>query len=172
MKTLLREMVSGNKFRYKDDYYNLDLTYITPRIIAMSLPAEGIISSTYRNELSEVAQFLHEHHSENYLVINLSMKKYSYDKFKGKVGAESPRFWSMTGWITIPHTCRSSSRPASRCTSSLRVGAPDAGNKENIVVVHCMAGKGRTGSLISSYMIYVGAFLDRFPAIAYYKEKR
>jgi phosphatidylinositol-3,4,5-trisphosphate 3-phosphatase and dual-specificity protein phosphatase PTEN len=85
MKTLLREMVSGSKNRYKDDYFNLDLTYITPRIIAMSLPADGIISSAYRNELSEVAQFLHEHHGSNYLVVNLSMKKYSYEKLKGEV---------------------------------------------------------------------------------------
>lgn len=85
MKTLLREMVSGNKNRYKDDYFNLDLTYITPRIIAMSLPADSIIASTYRNELSEVAQFLHEHHGSNYLVVNLSMKSYDSSKLKGKV---------------------------------------------------------------------------------------
>ena len=78
-------MVSGKKARYEDGNYNLDLTYITPRIIAMSFPAEGIISSTYRNELSEVSRFLSEHHGTNYYVINLSQKKYNYQKFGGRV---------------------------------------------------------------------------------------
>lgn len=82
---MIREMVSGPRSRYKDDHYNLDLTYITPRIIAMSYPAEGIFTSTYRNELSEVSKFLQEHHGDNYLIVNLSQKKYNYQKFGGRV---------------------------------------------------------------------------------------
>ena len=78
MKNALREKVSGKKSRYKDDTYNLDLTYITPRIIAMSLPAEGLISTAYRNDLSQVSKFLNEHHGDKYLVFNLAMKKYNY----------------------------------------------------------------------------------------------
>ena len=60
MKTMLRKMVSGKKARYEDQNYNLDLTYITPRIVAMSYPADGLISATYRNELAEVARFLND----------------------------------------------------------------------------------------------------------------
>ena len=58
----VREMVSQNKTRYRDGNYNLDLTYITPRIIAMSYPATKMIESTYRNSMSEVSKFLKEHH--------------------------------------------------------------------------------------------------------------
>lgn len=35
----LREIVSGPKNRFTNDGYNLDLTYVTPRIIAMAYPA-------------------------------------------------------------------------------------------------------------------------------------
>lgn len=35
----LREIVSGPKNRFRHDGYNLDLTYITPRMIAMAYPA-------------------------------------------------------------------------------------------------------------------------------------
>ena len=38
----IRKIVAGPKKRLKEDGYNLDLTYITPRIIAMSFPASGI----------------------------------------------------------------------------------------------------------------------------------
>jgi len=35
----IREIVSGSKIRTKSDEYNLDLTYITKRIIAMAFPS-------------------------------------------------------------------------------------------------------------------------------------
>ena len=52
----LREMVSGRKKRFTDDGYNLDLTYVCNRIIAMSFPASGL-ESAYRNSINEVENF-------------------------------------------------------------------------------------------------------------------
>ncbi|MDR3549599.1 MAG: hypothetical protein P4M11_15245 [Candidatus Pacebacteria bacterium] len=49
----LRNMVSGNRKRYKQNGYDLDLTYITERIIAMSFPASNF-ESTYRNNIKSV----------------------------------------------------------------------------------------------------------------------
>ena len=51
----LRSMVSGTRKRYKKNGYDLDLTYITERLIAMSFPASGI-ESTYRNHISSVSK--------------------------------------------------------------------------------------------------------------------
>ena len=39
-----RELVSKEKIRFIDDDFNLDLSYITPRVIAMAYPAEGLES--------------------------------------------------------------------------------------------------------------------------------
>ncbi|MDR3549528.1 MAG: hypothetical protein P4M11_14890 [Candidatus Pacebacteria bacterium] len=50
----LRKMVSGKRNRYKEDGFDLDLTYITPRIIASSYPASGI-EATYRNKVTDVS---------------------------------------------------------------------------------------------------------------------
>jgi phosphatidylinositol-3,4,5-trisphosphate 3-phosphatase and dual-specificity protein phosphatase PTEN len=50
----LRTVISGKKKkRFVSSSYNLDLSYICPRIIAMSYPAEGIESS-FRNRLEDV----------------------------------------------------------------------------------------------------------------------
>ena len=46
-------MVSGKKQRFRENGYNLDLTYVTPRIIAMSFPASGL-ETAYRNDIEEV----------------------------------------------------------------------------------------------------------------------
>jgi len=49
----LREIVSGPKNRFRENGYNLDLTYICPRLIAMSFPASGV-ESVYRNPIDNV----------------------------------------------------------------------------------------------------------------------
>ena len=49
----LRKMVSGPKNRMLDKGYNLDLTYVTSRLIAMSFPADGF-ESIYRNPIEKV----------------------------------------------------------------------------------------------------------------------
>lgn len=46
----LREKVSGKKKRLIKEGFNLDLTYITKRIIAMSFPGEGF-EGFYRNPI-------------------------------------------------------------------------------------------------------------------------
>ncbi len=46
----LRKMVSGKRRRFQDSQYDLDISYITPRVIAMSYPGTGI-ESTFRNPI-------------------------------------------------------------------------------------------------------------------------
>ena len=79
-----RKKISGNKKRFVDQNYNLDLSYITPRVVAMAFPASGI-SKIFRNDIDSVAKFLKERHDTNFLVINLSGNKYDYSKFDNRV---------------------------------------------------------------------------------------
>ena len=49
-----RKLVSGKRNRYKEEGFDLDLTYITSRIIAMSYPASGF-ECAYRNKVADVS---------------------------------------------------------------------------------------------------------------------
>ena len=53
-----------------NEEFDLDLTYITERIIAMSFPATGM-ESAYRNSLKDVAKMLKTKHQESYMVHSL-----------------------------------------------------------------------------------------------------
>jgi phosphatidylinositol-3,4,5-trisphosphate 3-phosphatase/dual-specificity protein phosphatase PTEN len=85
-----RTLVSGKKKRFIDRKYNLDLSYITPRIIAMAYPASGL-QVVFRNSIEQVSKFLKERHKSNYMVINLSGKKYDNNKFDNRVSFYSLR---------------------------------------------------------------------------------
>ena len=64
---LLYSVYSRGRDRYVNEEFDLDLTYITERIIAMSFPATGM-ESAYRNSLKDVAKMLKTKHQENYMV--------------------------------------------------------------------------------------------------------
>jgi phosphatidylinositol-3,4,5-trisphosphate 3-phosphatase/dual-specificity protein phosphatase PTEN len=57
MINILRKVVAGPKRKTVYNGSELDLTYITDRIIAMAYPASGFIESTYRNSIKDVANY-------------------------------------------------------------------------------------------------------------------
>ena len=159
LKNIIREKVSGPKKRYKDSKYNLDLTYITPRIIAMAFPASGF-KTIYRNNIEEVTQFLNEKHNENFLVLNLSGNEYNKSSFKGKV-------YDCNEW-NDHHS------PPLHLLFDLVEKIHDflIKNINNVAVINCNAGKGRTGTLICCYLLFSGKFSNPNDAFDYYSLKR
>lgn len=155
---LLRQIVSGKKKRYLEDGYNLDLTYITPRVIAMSLPGEGV-HKMYRNSIDSVAKFLAEKHQRKYKILNLSGLKYNYEKFGNNV---NEYYWEDHYPPTIELLF----------TACRDIHEWLVQDQENIIAVNCKAGKGRTGTLICCYLLFCGKLTDPCQAMKYYKAKR
>lgn len=84
MAGVVRTAVSRKKRRYQKDGFDLDLAYITDRIIAMGFPSEGA-EGVYRNPMKEVQKFLEVKHGTNYKVYNLcSERGYDPSKFDGR----------------------------------------------------------------------------------------
>ncbi|KAJ8270272.1 hypothetical protein GJAV_G00112380 [Gymnothorax javanicus] len=62
----------------------LDIAYITSRIIVMSYPAEAI-ELGYRNHVEDVRSFLDSRHMDHYTVFNLSQRNYRGAKFSNRM---------------------------------------------------------------------------------------
>ena len=151
--------MSGQRIRHKCEKYNLDLTYITPRIIAMSYPACDFMQKMYRNDIQDVANYLEDNHKDKYVVINVSGKQYDTSPFNGMVLEESWEDHHSPTLLLLTHVCRSMFNFLSK-------------DPENVCVVHCNAGKGRTGTLICCYLLFCGFADCAKNAIAYYGWKR
>jgi phosphatidylinositol-3,4,5-trisphosphate 3-phosphatase/dual-specificity protein phosphatase PTEN len=52
----LRKLVAGPKVRTVENGFDLDLTYVTNRVIAMAFPGSGI-EKLYRNSIDDVIFF-------------------------------------------------------------------------------------------------------------------
>ncbi|XP_046450372.1 phosphatidylinositol 3,4,5-trisphosphate 3-phosphatase TPTE2-like isoform X2 [Daphnia pulex] len=154
-----RLMVSRNKRRYQYDGFDLDLTYVTDKIIAMSFPSSGKMSF-YRNPMSEVVRLLDTKHPNRYKVYNLcSEHSYSPSYFHGRV-ANFP-----IDDHNVP-TCRQ----MIEFTTSVRNWLESDPN--NVIAVHCKGGKGRTGTMICVWLVEAELFLKAEDSLVYFGSRR
>lgn len=155
----LKSLVSKKKIRYKKDGFNLDLTYINDRVIAMGFPSENV-ESIYRNSLDEVRKLLEEKHKDHYKIYNLcSERSYDIQKFHSRVSVypfddhNPPEFGQMRPF------CEDVARWLEE-------------HEENVAVVHCKAGKGRTGLMICAYLLHCKFKCSANEVLEYYAKNR
>ncbi|XP_060684176.1 tensin-1 isoform X4 [Hemiscyllium ocellatum] len=142
---------------------DLDLTYITERIISVSYPT-GAEEQSFHANLREVAQMLMSKHGENYLLFNLSEQRYDINKLNPKV--------VDFGWPDLH------APPLDKICSICK--AMDTwlnSDPQHVVVIHNKGNRGRTGVVIAAYMHYsnisasADQALDRFAMKKFYEDK-
>ena len=147
----LRAAVSQNKRRYKQFGFDLDLTYITDRIIAMSAPAMGG-HKTYRNDIHVVSRFLSLRHYASFFVFNLCDTFVSSDGAIGNYHAQM--FFNQVQRIPFEdHGPPLLQEMIHFCNEASKWMLSD---KTNVIAVHCKGGKGRTGVMIAAFMLWCG----------------
>ena len=161
-RNCIKEMVSEGRIRMHKRNYDLDLVYITRRIIAMGYPATGC-ESFYRNSFADVKQFLTEEHGNKYKVYNLCMEKSRIYK-KTAFGGPKVSLFPFQDHQSCPvklmlEFC------IDVCIFLLK-------DDENVVAIHCKAGKGRTGTMICAYLLFTGVALNSVNAFEMYGTRR
>lgn len=159
----MRRITGENKRRFVslEEDFDLDLVYITPRLLSMSVPADGWLMQFYRNPLSEVVRFFETFHPKSYLIINAcpeipyneaAFRTGTVERFDVKDHRPPPltellRFLEVTqGWTK-------------RC-------------RQNVTAVHCRGGKGRTGSFCCSWLLYTKEAEDAEDALNFFALRR
>jgi phosphatidylinositol-3,4,5-trisphosphate 3-phosphatase/dual-specificity protein phosphatase PTEN len=149
----LKRLTSKNKFRFEEDGYSLDLAYITPTIIAAGVPTPyADREHWFRNDIAEVQRLLHERHPYRYRVVNLcSERTYPPSAFMG----------CFTRYPFDDHEAPPLELLLTAVKETKAFLEASAGNT---VMIHCKAGKGRTGVVIVALRFLLQ--FERDPAAA------
>ncbi|KAM4546147.1 putative tyrosine-protein phosphatase TPTE isoform 1-T1 [Odontesthes bonariensis] len=159
LEKVTRRMISENKRRYQKDGFDLDLTYVTDRVIAMSFPSSGK-QAFYRNPIKEVARFLDTKHEGHYKVYNLCSEK-GYD----------PQFFHYkVERVFIDDHNVPSLEDMLKYTANVREWM--SADPQNIIAIHCKGGKGRTGTLVCTWLIDSDQFESAQDSLEYFGERR
>jgi len=152
MASLLRQIVAGPRSRHPEA--GLDLCYVTPFIIATSGPSGTYPQRAYRNPLDQLVKFLDYKHGEDWAIWEFRAEGTGYpdSEVYGRIRHypwpdHHPPPFRLVGLIVAG------------MRNWLREGEVEGdageGGKGNgrVVVVHCKAGKGRSGTMACSYLI-------------------
>jgi len=159
LQTGVRQLISQNKRRYQQDGFDLDLTYVTSRVIATSFPSSGIWS-LYRNPIEKVAAFLDSKHKDKYKIYNLCSER-TYDVV---------HFHNRVERVMIDDHNVPSVKQMLEFANNVRDWLGQ--HPDNVIVVHCKGGKGRTGTMICVWLIESGVFSSAANSLDYFGNRR
>ncbi|KAF4505969.1 hypothetical protein G6O67_006100 [Ophiocordyceps sinensis] len=172
MASILRQIVAGPRARHAEA--GLDLCYVTGDIIATSGPSQTYPQRAYRNPLDQLVAFLDAKHGDDWAIWEFRAEGTGYpdDAVYGRIRhypwpdhhpppfrlvpmiMASMRNWLHGGPLEGGTVAQSDASPpaAAHGAADGRAERAERGGKR-VVVVHCKAGKGRSGTATCSYLI-------------------
>ena len=158
----VKRLVSKQKRRFQDSHFDLDMSYITERFIAMGFPSTGM-ETLYRNSVEEITEFFNTKYNDEVKFYNLCLEKdriYTKNAFpNSKVGLFPANDHNPCPIKLILEFC------IDICIYLIK-------NPKGVAAVHCKAGKGRTGVMSCAYLIFSGLCDKSEKAFRYYARIR
>ncbi|KAJ4390977.1 Telomerase protein component 1 [Gnomoniopsis smithogilvyi] len=185
MASLLRQIVAGPRAKHQET--GLDLCYVTDNIIVTSGPSQTYPQRAYRNPLDRLVAFLDTKHADDWAIWEFRAEGTGYpdEAVYGRIrhypwpDHHPPPFRlvpmimaSMRNWLNgeDDHTAGGNDIKDEQSHAQKQVHTKDIENKR-VVVVHCKAGKGRSGTMACSYLISQCGWTPE-DALAKFTEKR
>ncbi|CAH6719528.1 putative phosphatidylinositol 3,4,5-trisphosphate 3-phosphatase Ptn1p [[Candida] jaroonii] len=147
MIPLIRSIVSAPKKSYiSEDNVRFDLSYVTSRLIVSSGPSSSFWKF-YRYPVTDLVEILNKNHGDNWMIWNLRGEGMGYlpEEVDGKVQ-----------WFPFPDHQAPSFQLLKECVESIHHFL--SLNPDNVALIHCKAGKGRSGTLCCGYMMFESNF--------------
>ncbi|KAI1092769.1 phosphatases II [Rostrohypoxylon terebratum] len=170
MASLLRQIVAGPRARHPEA--GLDLCYVTDNIIATSGPSQTYPQRAYRNPLDRLVAFLDSKHGKNWAIWEFRGEgtgypdELVYNRIRHYPWPDHhpPPFRlvpmivaSMRNWLNGNDLEADAEAAEGKKNIVGKVldtwKDKDKKNGQRVVVVHCKAGKGRSGTMACSYLI-------------------
>ncbi|KAI9765342.1 MAG: Telomerase protein component 1 [Geoglossum simile] len=138
--SILRQIVAGPRSRHPEA--GLDLCYVTDSIVATSGPSSTYPQLAYRNPLDSLVKFLDEKHGDNWAIWEFRAEGTGYpdEEVYGRIWHYPFPDHHPPPFALVPNIM-----------ASMRNWL--IGNSDRVVVVHCKAGKGRSGTISCAYLI-------------------
>lgn len=140
MKSFLRSLVALPKQSHYDPHTDqyFDLSYITPQLIVCSGPVSLVLESFYRHPISDLVSFLDRNHPWHIFNFREEGAGYTDEDVRGKVSHYPfPDHQPLTLGMMV------------RCVEEMEKFIEE----DNVAVLHCQAGKGRSGMMACAYLI-------------------
>lgn len=155
----LRHQVSGDRLRFMQDGFDLDLAYITNQITVMSHPAVGR-ESWLHNPANEVARFYNERHTNSYLILNTSEKKsYPLAPFFDRYMEFSVLKNGVPSLDALMELCRV-------LDVWLQI------DPKHHLAVHSSCGQGRASMVVIALLIFNGVVRTPASAVRFFEQNR
>jgi phosphatidylinositol-3,4,5-trisphosphate 3-phosphatase/dual-specificity protein phosphatase PTEN len=154
--------------RYKDADFNLDLSYITRRVIAMGYPGSGL-SGLVRNHVSDVLTYFKKYHKLKIKIYNMCNDKFVNVNILKLETDGDDRKVKLAYFPMMDHNPGPLPIIFKFAIDAILYLASDP---ENTIAVHCKAGKGRTGLAICAFFIFTEAVTSAEEAVKLFNSRR
>ncbi|XP_044055655.1 putative tyrosine-protein phosphatase auxilin isoform X7 [Siniperca chuatsi] len=136
----------------------LDIAYITSRIIVMTYPAESV-QIGYQNHVEDIRSFLDSRHADHYTVFNLSQRNYRGAKFSNRVSECNWPSRQAPSLHNLFAVCKNMHNWLKQ-------------NPKNVCVITCSDGPSPSGVLVCAMFCFCHLFNNPVPAMQLLSAKR
>lgn len=142
MASVLRYAVASPKKQYFTGSCTLDLSYITPNLIVCSMPTKNCIKGWYRMWLADLLAFLNQKHGCNWRIFNFQAEQSGYgdQDVYGRVSHFPFPDHNPPPFELFPEAI-------------LAIKQYLCSDTRNVAILHCKAGKGRSGSVTCAFLM-------------------